>query len=214
MTILQSIQLAYKSKGYKFFSKGAYNLNVFGIRNNSNQAGKFDDKVGVIYVDDSNKPHVHLWDATTDPGIHWLSNPLNKDGTAIMLKGQYRGAYKLGIHGRTWASGGYDALEQVKPMKYIRDNNKDDKLDFSLAENEENIIEDILKTNIHRASKWKLLQYIGKYSAGCQVIRSIEDFNLLISLCRKQILRGHGNSFTYTLFDSYDVFKNNWKNFI
>ena len=82
------------------------------------------------------------------------------------------------------------------------------------GENKENVFEAVLKTNIHRASKWKLLQFIGKYSAGCQVFRSIDDFNLLISLCEKQIENGHGNSFTYTLFDSYEVFKNNWKKFI
>ena len=207
MTTLQHIQLAYKAKKYKFFSKGQYNLNLFGVRNIARKAGSFDDKIGVVYLDDSNKLCYHLWDGTTDPGGHWLQNPLNKKGTAIMIKGQYRGAYKLGVHGRTWASGGYEALEQVKPMKYVRDNNKDDVLDFSLADQKENIFEDVLKTNIHRASKWKLLQYIGKYSAGCQVLRSISDFNLLISLCKKQIKYGHGNSFTYTLFNRMDVYK-------
>ena len=134
MTISQSIQLAYKAKGYKFFPSGEYNLNIFGIRNATREAGKFDDKIGVMYLDDSKQAHVHLWSATTDPGIHWLRNPLNKNGTAIMVKGQYRGAYKLGIHGRTWASGGYKALEQVRPMQYVRDNNQDDVLDFNLAE--------------------------------------------------------------------------------
>ena len=40
----------------------------------------------------------YRWPITTDPGLYWLENPMNVDGTAILAPGQYRGAYRIGKH--------------------------------------------------------------------------------------------------------------------
>jgi hypothetical protein len=133
---------------------------------------------------------------------------MDKNGTAIMVPGQYKGAYTIGIHGRTWASGGYKALEQKAPMVYVRDNSKDERLDFELYRNPElfknNRIVANLKTNIHRASKLESVPLIGRYSAGCQVFQKPEEFNEFLSLC-EIAARQYGNSFTYTLIEERDL---------
>jgi len=191
-------------KKYKTFIRGHYNLNIVGIRSTNSESDKFDDAICVVFQDEDGKWRIRQYDATTDPGKHWLLNPLNINGTLIMKPGQYRGAYKIGVQGRTGRYP-YKALEQSKPMEYVRDNNKNSILDFSLFNEAKNIIEGIFKSNLHRASKWKISLNIGKYSAGCQVIQAHKDFDEFMSLCDLQVKHGHGNSFTYTLLEEKDL---------
>lgn len=193
---------AFKRSGYTLFDKGYYNLNIFGIRGKDRSAGKFDDLICVLYRDESNQWQLFTAPATADPGKHYLKNPLNEDGTAILLPQQCRGAFKLGIHGRSWASGGYEALEQVAPMLYIRDNDKNSTLDVIGR-----VFRANLKTNLHRASRWKIVGFVEKFSAGCQVVQSYRKFRELIELCKLSIKHGYENSFTYTLFKEEDFLK-------
>jgi len=201
MLLTQDIKEVLNQKGYKFFDDGRtpYNLNIIGIRSANGRSGSFDDLVGVLYRNKLGIQTEVFFGATTDSGTHYLKNPLNKNGTAILLEGQYRSAFKLGIHGRTWVSGGYEALEQQKPMRYIRDNNKDNYLDIAGFEFEAN-----LKTNIHRRSRNAIGNLIGRASAGCQVLEKEEDFNFLIGLVKLSLLQGFTNSFTYTLLHESD----------
>ena len=195
----------YAEKGYTFFdAKAPFNPNIIGVRSYSREAGKFDDKILLVYRNDKMQWQWHEFKATTDTGEFYLRQPLSKDGTAIILPNQYRGVYKLGIHGRTWASGGYKALEQVGNFTYIRDNNRDNILDVDNIDLSQ-IFEANLKTNLHRASKWQILDLIGKYSAGCQVIQDPKDFDFLIGVCEESIKRGFPNSFTYTLLNESDL---------
>lgn len=197
----------FADKGHTFFDgKIPYNLNIIGVRSPERVAGKFDDKILLVHRDDKHKWQWHEFKATTDTGEFYLRQPLSKDGTAIILPNQYKGVYKLGIHGRTWASGGYKALEQVKNFTYIRDNNRDNVLDIDNIDLNA-IFEANLKTNLHRASKWQILDFIGKYSAGCQVIQDPKDFDILINACEQSIERGLPNSFTYTLINEEDLVK-------
>jgi hypothetical protein len=202
------IKEIFQRKGYRFFDLGKHNLNLFGIRAYDSQSNKFDDLVGVAFRDSEFQKQVWCFKATTDAGKHWLLNPTNKDGTAIIVPNQYSGVYKVGIHGRS-GSNPYKALEQVKPMRYVRDNNKDAILDFELYKDpillKEHGFWAILKTNLHRASKWKILQVVERYSAGCQVLQSAKDFDKLIALCETAINYGYKNSFSYTLLEEEDI---------
>ena len=58
--------------------------------------------------------------------------------------------------------------------------------------------------NIHHASYHGTSTQVNKWSAGCQVIASIDDFNTLMSLANKS-KKQYGNSFTYTLLDEQDL---------
>jgi len=193
------IKRLYKKKKYKFCT-GTYNLNIFGIRDLCSEKDTFNDFVGVAYEDDLCQKKVDLYPSTTDPGLHYLRNPLNKDGTIIMLEGQYKACYKLGIHGRTGLYP-YKALEQCGSMDYVRDNNKDDKYDIDISKK----ITGVFKTNLHRCSKWKIVRYIGRYSAGCQVVQDPKHFDELMVTANRQQSLGFGDKFSYTLFNIKDI---------
>ena len=55
-----------KRVGGKVF-KGAYNLTLFGIRNNDTQSDMWDDWVGALYEDKEGNLQMDLYPATTDP---------------------------------------------------------------------------------------------------------------------------------------------------
>jgi hypothetical protein len=54
--------------------------------------------------------------------------------------------------------------------------------------------------NIHRADSTGTRKTIDKYSAGCQVFASADDFNKFMEMAYKQ-KDLYGNKFTYTLID-------------
>jgi len=191
-------------KGYKTFT-APYSMNIIGVRSENSKSDQFDDELHVMFLNYSFTRKHFIFKCTTDPGKHWLMNPLNKNGTLITVPGQYRGVFKIGYHNRSKGNKKYKALEQVKPMTYVRDNNKDGVLDFDLMNDPSNLIEGNFKTNIHRASKWKSVLNIGYYSAGCTVIQDPEDFNHLMMLCAKQEEEGLGDQFTYTLLNESDI---------
>ena len=60
------------------------------------------------------------YDCTTDPGLYYRHNPLNCFGTAVLVPGQYRGAFVLGQH-----QGLYEALTQGKSLPVYRDDDLD-----------------------------------------------------------------------------------------
>ena len=126
---------------------------------------------------------------------------INSKGVAILKPGQYRGSHKIRKH-----QGRYEALGQQKPVKVYRDNNRDGNYDLL----KENIQEGIFGINIHRATKYagKKSTQIDKWSAGCQVISSNDDWTFFMKLIRKA-KDNWGNSFTYTLIESRDIEKYN-----
>ena len=202
------IQAAYERKAYKFYTQGSFNINLFGIRSDDSQSNKFDDIVGVAFYIDFSTPAVFGFKATTDPGKYWLQNPMSREGTAILVPGQYKGSHAIGVHGRSGKSP-YKALEQINHMTYVRDNNKDMKLDFELYRDPELLkkhgFSANIKSNIHRASLNVLVQFVEKYSAACQVIQSADDFAKLIVMCEESIKKGFSNKFSYTLFEESEV---------
>lgn len=196
MTI-EKLTSVYRSKGYEFDLRDNV-VNLFGIRSKESQSDKFDDTLG-LFVSIEGVKKLELFQATTDPGKSWLLTPMRKEGTAIMVPGQYRELYKLGRHKD------YEALEQRANAKYVRDNNKDSKLDFSLyREGKGEIFSDNIKSNIHRASANKIVNFIGLYSAACQVVQNPKHFETILNYCKNQINHGWANLFTYTLLEISD----------
>jgi len=195
----QQIESTVKAKGYKWFENGDYNLNIVGVRNGetlNEVTNKFDDCITLSYKKDG-EWQFHCFEATTDPGKHWVDNVLNEAGVAILKENQYRGSHKIGLH-----QGKYEALRQQKPVQVYRDNNLDNCYDLD----ESTLQEGIFGINIHRATKWegKKSTQIDKWSAGCQVIAANDDFRLFMEICNKS-KDIWGNSFTYTLINSDDL---------
>ncbi|MBQ3306960.1 MAG: hypothetical protein IJG68_02070 [Bacilli bacterium] len=184
----------FKSKGYAYFTNGEYNLNIIGIRAAGvNITNSFDDILVVIYKTPTGKWTRQLYSITTDPGRYYVINPATRKGTAILVPGQYRGAYKIDRH-----RGKYEALCQKKPIKVYRDNNKDEIYDYDPKTLEEGLF----GINIHKAGR--LSTRVDTWSAGCQVFAKDEDFKLFMAFCKKQAAL-YGNSFTYTLLKEEDL---------
>jgi len=200
----EQIKTAIKTKGYKWFENGTYNLNIVGVRNSETKnkvTNRFDDKITISYMKESSWNPIKLkwkffcFDCTTDPGTHWVKNILNSKGVAILKPGQYRGSHKIRLH-----QGKYEALGQKKPVTVYRDNNLNETYDY------DNTATGIYGINIHRATRHagKKSTQIDKWSAGCQVIAANDDFQTFMKICRKA-RNVWGNSFTYTLIESKDI---------
>lgn len=221
-----------KHKYVLFSDEKAFNLNIIGIRADNPVSNSFDDLLYVRYRDYTGKIVEIKTEFTTDPGLYYLQNTLNKEGCAILKAGQYRGALKVGLH-----QGSYKALVQNGVFSLIRDFNKDATLDYDYDEiqfDDEKIVKGIdfngnkrvdfytkykylrgeivakeegtayAGINLHRSSSTGGLLQIGKYSAGCQVANIINDYNQLIEAAdkAKDIF---GNSFTYTLLNEWEL---------
>ncbi len=115
--------------GYVFFNKGAYNINIIGVRSSEKKAGKFDDNIAVIYKDKAGEWLVDTYRITTDPGAHYLKDKTKwygPHGVAVLMPGQYRSVYMVGPHGSTK----YEALVQWgATVQVARDGNLDDVVD-------------------------------------------------------------------------------------
>lgn len=186
-----------KSLGFAVFESGAYNLNLFGIRNKSRQSNEFDDLMGCAYKEEDGGPWlVHFWKATTDPGTYWLANPMRVEGTAILVANrQYRGCWQIRKH-----RGKYDALCQVRPVQVYRDSNKDSILDLV----PDSTMEGLFGINLHASSQKHDSPEVNKWSAGCQVHGTAAGFSDMMRLARLQ-QEHHPNwkSYTYTLLDQW-----------
>lgn len=211
---IEKLRAIFAAKKYNFYDDKAFRLNIIGVRNTNSQSNSFDDTLIIAWYETVSLnagPNwiIKTYAMTTDPGKPWLLKPMDPAGCAVMIPGQYVNAYMIGIHGRSRAGNRqYEALEQIGSIAYVRDNNKDAVIDFSLYQDpvkrEKNQFWAILKTNIHRASQWSIVRAVETYSAGCQVIENPADFNELMVIARKCRDRYGLNKFTYTLLEESD----------
>ena len=104
---------------------------------------------------------------TTDPGVYYLNNPLHPKGTLILAEGVHKNLFRLGKH-----RGLYTALVQANPTTVIRDNDKDNKLDFDSKRDF-----GMFGINMHRATANGVATKVGNFSAGCQVFKNADLFN-------------------------------------
>lgn len=183
-------------KGYAFFTEGAYNLNLVGVRRHNQGTNEFDDLFSVVYRESAEGPLLaQRFACTTDPGEHWLRHPMNAKGTAVLVPGQYRRTYKIDLHG-----GRYSALcQRGGAVRVYRDGDRDAEMDLhpgSIETGEFGI-------NIHRGHQRGITEEINRYSAGCQVIQDAADFDELMVLARQSRARW-GEWFTYTLLEASD----------
>ena len=187
-------QKIFARKGYAFFNKGEYNLNIIGVRHKGSKiTNHFDDYLIVIYNTATEKNVKRIFTCTTLPGKEAMEHPIQVKGTAILKEGQYRGAYKIGYH-----KGKYKALCQAKPLPVYRDGNKDNKFDL----NPLSIDKGIFGINIHKAGDNSTL--VDGWSYGCTVLAKSIDFNALMRLVERSASI-YGNSFTYTLLNEEDL---------
>lgn len=182
---------AYRVNGYSIFGNDSknYNLNLIGIRSNKDKPGEFNDHFVCLWKY-KGKWNLIQTNITTDPGLYWLKNPLNVNGTFILEPNQYRGVWKKGLHK------GRPGLVQKSPVSGWRDNDKD-----TDTEKQVYVEDAIIGINLHdtkESSNWTA-------SAGCQVIPDSSFYKIFMYICDESI-KNWGNSFTYTLFSEDDFF--------
>lgn len=186
-----------ESKGYSYFTKGEYNLNIIGVRSDNNNAvtNLYDDFLVLLYKTSKGWTR-RIFNITTEPGLRYMKNPTNSKGVAILVPGQYKGIYKIDLH-----NGKYQALCQRNgPVKVYRDNNKDDVYDMYPKTTDTGMF----GINIHRSNETYTRQTIDSYSAGCQVFNDPQQFLSFMNAVRKASTIW-GNKFTYTLLDEKDL---------
>lgn len=184
---VKTLTEALKNLDYPLF-KGDYNLNLIGIRSQDTDANTFNDVLVVLYQLDG-KWVLHAFPLTTDPGLFYREKPINVDGTAVVVPGHYRSCWQIGAH-----QGKYKALVQRGPMSVYRDNNGDQSIDVDA----DTIQSGFFGINLHRANANTSSLQVDRWSAGCQVMASPEDFDLVIALANKSAVT-YGRRFSYTL---------------
>lgn len=171
-----------------------YNLNIVGIRNDEVKLNQFNDELWVFWKFE-NVWKLNKYKITTNPGLFWLTNPMNKEGTAILKEGQYLDSHIFGKH-----KGKYEALVQSKPLTVIRDTNRDTTVDFNSNKTQTGKF----GINIHRSNENHESTSVDKWSAGCQVFARPKEFNDFIKLCKLYMAEWE-NTFTYTLIRKSDL---------
>lgn len=175
---VKELQAEFKNKGYKWSN----DLQIIGIRTKNSKPNLFNDLFYVIKQDTI----VFKGAGTTISGKHWLLNPMNTKGTAVLKSGQYQ--YKLGTHN------GYEAFVQAAPVIVFRDNDKDE-----IAEETTTLDTGWFGINIHRAAKGWISKFVDKWSAGCQVWQDSVLFEQIVA-----VAKGSGQkTFNYTLLKEF-----------
>ena len=191
--IVNQFKDAFSSKGYVFFERGDYNLNIVGVRNSSGAADVFDDTMNIMYKIDGSWV-VDTYIITTEPGPRILRRPINEKGTAILVPNQYVGAYIIGTH-KTYTA----LIQRGGTVKVWRDNNRDSVADYTGDHDS-----GWYGINIHKHAGPDDREHTGGVSAGCQVFQSSKDFEEFMSTCHDSS-EMYSNRFTYTLIDEEDL---------
>ena len=189
------VKSLFDQHGYGFHVK-PYEVNPFGIRNKDLElVDKFNDIIGVAYKDEFLNDQCLVFAGTTKPGLTYLKDKLgNKDGTAILIPGNYPKVWGIGLHNRG-TEHEHEAFVQVGKFKVWRDNDSDSRFDT-----DGKVWDNVTGLNCHRARAHHI-DNVGGFSAACQVVEDDKEHSALISIAKR-----HWEmyaTFDYSLFQSY-----------
>lgn len=189
---VEKLMKAYQSVGREPFGYTPgkpYDLNLIGVRSDDHTPDVFNDCLAVLWEDKFGW-NLIAHEATTDPGLYYLNNPINSSGTFIMAPGFHKGLWKLGTHK------GYEAFQQVGVATGWRDADRDKEMDMMPGKT---VQVSNAGVNMHRAKDEGESQVVGQWSAGCQVRKRDDDHEIVIELAKRAI-NYWNNSFSYMLF--------------
>ena len=152
---------------------------IIGVQSNEDEFNVFDDK---FYVFDGPE-FKQLSFGTTNPGkeaLLFFSNYKLK-GSAIWKTNLWYGdLYTRGYHKRHRSGGGMRALVQRKPVYFYRDSNKNRN-----SEERGQLYHQIIGLNLHGVDYDPysniIMNYIDKWSFGCQVWNRMSDYRQMIN---------------------------------
>ena len=172
-----------------------YNLNIVGIRATNPTTNRFNDLMCVFWKYEG-QWNIYKMQCTTLPGLHWLENPMNPKGCAILKEGQYKATYSVDKHNSKYLA----LCQRLGEVTVYRDDDKDREYDM-IAGTEQT---GMFGINLHRASEYREAERVNKNSAGCQVIQDPNEYEVHMDVVIKAA-EIWGNKFTYTLINEKDL---------
>ena len=171
--------------------------NIFGIRFEENQnLDLWNDWLGIW-----NQNEAFVWSGTTDPGKKATEESTR--GCAHVVLGYHPFVWQVGIHSAGKPSQHPALVQTGNEIKIWRDKNKD----FIYNSNIDFFDTGYFGINFHRASKIQDVEFIGPYSAGCQVTRNAQDFEFALNLLlnTEAFKKDNKFRFSYMLFDKSEL---------
>ncbi len=145
-------------------------INIVGVRDDTNQDKDiFNDRILILLNGD-----IYSFIGTTDPGKYWTDNAKKEwgvAGVAHLMEGWYPLTYRLGNHMKELA-----LVQYGNSVTVWRDVDKDFKFDPA----EDTVETGYFGINIHYTKGDP--KYIGRWSAGCQVVQKHEDWVKFLEL--------------------------------
>jgi hypothetical protein len=152
---------------------------ILGIQSKEDMYNHFDDK---FYLFKGTK-FITVTTGTTNAGTTGLHNyeKYSDDGVLVVKTDEwYYGLWKFGYH-----RGKMPALKQIRPIKYFRDWNKNNKV-----EEMGRLYEGMRGINFHTVTYQKAMnlirKLIGGWSVGCQVINNVRKYFQILDLVKGQ----------------------------
>ncbi|MDX1903796.1 MAG: hypothetical protein SFU27_06510 [Thermonemataceae bacterium] len=201
---IEQIKAVMQKKEYVFFEKGDYNLNLIAVRENDSFENTFSDTLYVIYkVKGIWQMLVLPWTTLAGTkGIGGEQKPLTGaqtgtgvDGVAVIVEGQYRSVFNF-VDTYTGFSK-YPFFNQVQPMNYYRDNDRDGKITRTGKVYRGNYATLLHRMSNNGVASNEVNTEWASWSQGCNGCPEPE-FARLVELTRKAV-KLHGTLFTYTL---------------
>jgi hypothetical protein len=167
-------------------------ITLIGIRDSKDQdKDVINDQLGFITKDE-----LFLCKGTTEPSIYWTkSGERNPSGTFHLNEGFHEAIWCIGIHK------GYEALTNsypyCKPTKGWRD------VDYNFTKDAKDIqVCDYFGINFHRMHPVSIVDKVGKYSAGCQVLQNAKDLAYVLTTIKNgsSYKKDKKATFNYMLF--------------
>lgn len=209
MRTIEQIRAAMLKKGYVFFEKGDYNLNLIAVRENDIFENTFSDTFYCIFKKAGVWQTIEMeWTTLAGTlGHGGEKNPLTGaetgtgvDGVAIIIPNQYRGVYKFVDTYIGFLS--YPYFMQVKNMDYWRDNDRNGLITKGkvYTGNYATLLHRMTNNNVN--SKQVNSQYVA-WSQGCNGAPEPQFRKLLRPV--REAIKLYGNSFTYTILEAKDL---------
>jgi len=172
-------QLLDRAKSLSSFTGIPLGYWIIGVQSNEDTYNEFDDK---FYLFEGER-FVKVVSGTTNAGTTGLKNysRYNSKGVAVIKTNEwYYGLWKYGLH-----RGRMPALRQVRPIKYYRDWNKNNKIE-ELGEVHQGLIGINFHTVLYQKNLSFWRRFIGGWSVGCQVVNHVGDYYKIIDVVKKQ----------------------------
>lgn len=176
-----------EKKGYPIFGGRDFDVTMGGVRTNigglSGQSSQlhdgFDDWIWMRW-EEHGREQVLIVPGTTDPGLHYLRNLINPNGTAIVVPDFYKGLWTKGHHSKL-----ANAFRQKGNVTVWRDRDRDHYLDMGPNTPKQT---GWFAINCHPSS-YRVgggSREIDRWGAGCQIPRLYNDFAKMIRVRDEQ----------------------------